>query len=465
MGRSKKGNSSRKDGEAFRIVQRSYEDKDYEIAPKSLLVPVSKTTGKINRVKKPTIIFGEDMPEDYSEKRNMLMVDNTVEDAIFEDEVEEEFDQDFIRQIMTGDGVEGFDEEIPQLEDDEYPRHDKSENRVIERQFDKMMAAFDMDEDIEQEDPRTHGALPAEQYAAAMEADMRDHAMEMMSMTSDVPLKHRNLLKSLRRLADEHRVFNRGPDGGEYRVVPDKDTRTMEEFLAFREGLKKITLELVQHGLVDEEGTVDEARLRQQILSAYTQGRSDEEDHCEIDTGTTIAGTGGEAKRRVVINLKSREDCETILTTYSNLYNHPNVITSKARQEKANLKKNLERSATCQVDAGRKSQVLTAEALKELGGKEDDDDHEEFEEEEEEVVVLQPSDLSHRPKDEDREEKKLRRQLVKQHQRERRADKKLVRKAYQEADTLRKTNAGLHQQNKATQSLSVVRGGIITSTK
>ncbi|CUG87046.1 Hypothetical protein, putative [Bodo saltans] len=152
---NKKNAAKRRAKVQFKVVQQSYEDKDYEDAPKPVLVPAGLADQRYKKRRKdhPAFVFAEDMPEDYTNKRNMHMADDTRPGDVnlFEDEVEEEFDETFIHDMMYGevdDDDDMFDDE-EDMEDEEYPEHDPAEmNRAIDKQYAKMMREFEVDEEI-----------------------------------------------------------------------------------------------------------------------------------------------------------------------------------------------------------------------------------------------------------------------------------------------------------------------------
>jgi len=102
---------------------------------------------------------------------------------------------------------------------------------------------------------------------------------------------------------------------------------------------------------------------------------------------------------------KPKWDCESVLSTYSNLYNHPAVI------KEAPSKK-------------RKAQLAKA-ALEQM---DDDSDSSEVSH----SVISGKSTSTVRPKGETAEERRIRKQAVKQERRERRAEKKANQFAFKE---------------------------------
>jgi hypothetical protein len=425
----------------YAVVHQSYEDKDTAEGVKQVLVPVSTKTHR--PLRKPVVRFGEDMDNEGAHRMNMQMVDDAVEDRIFEDEVEEDFDNVWIKQMMTGDGVE--EEEFEEMEDQQYPVH--TDKRPLERQFDRMMHDFEMDEDIEEEDPRAQGPLDIRDYAPALEQFVMDHA-DVSYNNPNEPIHQKGLMNQMRMFAAKNRVFDSNADG--HFVVAldaDKGKRMNGYFFEDKEGLKQITLQRIREGAID---TTD-------VLCR------DEEDEPMV---------------AVEVKAKDRVDCETVLTTYTNVYNHPTVIAGhnkkmkltmaaakRAKQQHAAEMASKEERHTdpAITSAGKKSPAMGpvkvvprvfAAAASPAAGEPDEDDL--FADLPDEALPTM-MDLSTRPKDETKEEKALRRALVKEMQRERRAEKKETRMAYREAGTTHAAIDAKQKLDKKTMSMSLVR--------
>ncbi|KAI0081128.1 LTV-domain-containing protein [Panus rudis PR-1116 ss-1] len=112
---------------------------------------------------------------------------------------------------------------------------------------------------------------------------------------------------------------------------------------------------------------------------------------------------------------KDRWDCETILTTYSNLENHPRLI--RARHERPVPKIRLDPKTGLpyvEDESPRRSQKSKANA-----------------EEEEEDLESHPARVTvARPKNESKEEKKMRKQAVKAERQARRVEKKITKEQF-----------------------------------
>lgn len=422
----------------FAVVQQSYEDPEAEDKPKPVLVPVSTKTHRPKRA----VQFMEDMDDDELDvhRLNMRMADDAVEDRIFDDEVEEDFDTDWIKQMMTGDGIIDSEEEYDEYEDDEYPHHE--ERRDIEKMFDRQMRDFDMDGDVQEDDPRAHGPLDVMDYAPALEQFMQDHAGASYFNPDDAA-HHRGLVNQVRGLSRAHRVYERTKEGGEFVVAldPDKGRRMAGFYAQDNQALKEETLQRIREG--------------------------------EIDT-TDVLYRDDKDEKLVPLDLprKERMDCETVLSQYTNVYNNPTVLAAGTKKIKLSLapakraKDDKARHADPQTGAG-KAKSPAMGPTKVTSGKAGAAPVEPAplqEPTEEELFADLPDealpsmmDLSTRPKDESKEEKKLRRALVKEMQRERRAEKKTTRTAYRAAGTAHQAVDAKQKQDKKIVPMSVVR--------
>ena len=409
-GRKGKGNQRPKAN--YKVVQQSYEDKDYEDKPKPVLVPVAVLERR--RRPKPLVRFTDEVPEDFTDRRNMLMDDDGLGEGIFGDEVEEDFDQDFIQQMMTGEGVEGEDEfDDEDLDDDELAekrrasRHQAAAFRANERQFARMMKEFNMDEDIDEEDPRVQGPLQVEAYAAALEQFVEDTAGTSW-MEEGGPIRHKGLLSQLRQMALENNIFDSNDGGLFYALLPDKGARVAKQFKEEHDALVELTKKQLEAGDID---TGDVLYKDQKEMEA-------EDGHDIIE---------------VKVPVHERMDCETVLSTYSTLYNRPNVIAAETKK----------------IQLKRPRPASKEELVEESSESEDGEDANPN------LEALR-YELSQRPKKETPEEKKARRQLVKQLQAERRQQKKALKGAYGEVATDEKKSRKMAQAARQTTQLSLV---------
>eukprot|EP00672_Neobodo_designis_P015769 CAMPEP_0174831380 /NCGR_PEP_ID=MMETSP1114-20130205/3058_1 /TAXON_ID=312471 /ORGANISM="Neobodo designis, Strain CCAP 1951/1" /LENGTH=477 /DNA_ID=CAMNT_0016065203 /DNA_START=48 /DNA_END=1482 /DNA_ORIENTATION=+ len=437
----------------FAVVQQSYEDPEAGDVPKPVLVPVNKAR---RPVKKPAVRFMEDMegPQGDQHRLNMRMADDTVEERIFDDEVEEEFESDWIKQMMTGDGIIDSDEEYDEFEDDDqYPQH--AERRAQERMFDRAMQDFDFDEDIEEEDPRVQGPLQVEDYAPALEEFVQEGA-GVSYAHPDEAYQRKGLMHKMSALARQHRVFDSNAEGHFITTLdPDKGRRIAVNFADDARALKAITLESIRRG--------------------------------EIDTTDVLYRDDKDVKLvPVQVPNRDRADCETALSTYTNVYNNPTVIA--AQTKKVKLSVNAARKAKEEASAARQAASKHSDPHAKTGGagkrspqagptkigaggvvpamaaaaSEDSDDdgagagpsgaadEQALWDELPDEALPTMMDLSERPKDESKEEKKLRRALVKEMQRERRAEKKNTKTAYKQAGAAHAATAERQKIDKKT---------------
>ncbi|KAH9949333.1 Low temperature viability protein-domain-containing protein [Amylocystis lapponica] len=111
---------------------------------------------------------------------------------------------------------------------------------------------------------------------------------------------------------------------------------------------------------------------------------------------------------------KDRWDCETILTTYSNLENHPRLI--RARGDKAIPKISLDPKTGLPIVDGQQSANMHHSAAS--SSSEDEDDSQSIR-----VTIA-------RPKGESKEDKKMRKQAVKAERQHRRSEKKVTKEQF-----------------------------------
>ncbi|XP_047505856.1 protein LTV1 homolog [Pieris napi] len=132
----------------------------------------------------------------------------------------------------------------------------------------------------------------------------------------------------------------------------------------------------------------------------------------------------------VEVDPKEKWDCETILSTYSNLYNHPKIIEEpkKSRKIKINPKTGIPEDTLIKDNKLTMKSLAKFNAINnEDSGNSDDDGRTNAE-----TVLSTLSVLSIRPKDEDPEEKKERKRLLKEYRKERRIEKKANKEAFKE---------------------------------
>ncbi|KAF8276030.1 hypothetical protein TcBrA4_0128830 [Trypanosoma cruzi] len=349
------------------------------------------------------------LPEEdaYMNRHNFLRAqdsedDEEDDDKLFADQEEVEFTDDFLREVVFGDGDEE-DEEVrsagggaksaTEHDGSVYVQHDVTK-RGLDRQFTQMMREFNVDarlNDAYTDDPRAHGALGVDQYMRALEEFVVERAG--VDYGTAEPRRNKGLIHQLQNMALSAGT-DMSPEGELYTttVLPDKQARFLEEFQREAEEIRQAARERMQRQQLDGP-----AKNFEDAVQATEQ---DDDDH-EVYV------------LREVEDKENRLDCETAVSAYSTYFNQPNVIRapSPGRRRRRH---------------GDFSAAAATETTKEDGKLEDED-----------VVSKRGTQLLAlaRHKGETREEKKMRQQLAKQVQRERRDKKRELKQAYKTLET------------------------------
>lgn len=120
-------------------------------------------------------------------------------------------------------------------------------------------------------------------------------------------------------------------------------------------------------------------------------------------------------------DLDAKWDCESILSTYSNIYNHPKLISERKTYDK------IELSSKTGIPKNTLGRGLIAAALKQL-----DLENEDARDDDMRSVASRISQISIRYKHETKEEKSARKAAVKEFRRERRVEKKANTQAFKD---------------------------------
>ncbi|GET90426.1 hypothetical protein, conserved [Leishmania tarentolae] len=302
------------------------------------------------------------------------------EERLFEDEVECEVTDDFLRQLVFGGGDggeggeceeddsdwDGLDEEDSEmwrlLTDDEkaaikaarrrgtarrrravdvadgeqrglsrthaadgteYPTHDTTQ-RALDRQFTEMMREFDADarlNDAYIDDPRTHGALPMDKYLTALEEFVANRAG--IDVETAEPHKNKGLIQQLKYLSHNAGAFDSDARGVYMTtVLPEKQQRFVEEFQKETEGIRRAA----------------RMRLATRNASAAVGSPLDQAAAPAPPPEEHDVTTEEDKEELIVMEVKSRADrldCETAISAYSTYYNQPNVIQAPRRSAHA----------------------------------------------------------------------------------------------------------------------------------
>ncbi|KAF7267305.1 hypothetical protein GWI33_019455 [Rhynchophorus ferrugineus] len=169
---------------------------------------------------------------------------------------------------------------------------------------------------------------------------------------------------------------------------------------------------------------LDNEKITNKILEQLEQGSDEEED----------------GMKYVEIAEKDKWDCETILSTYSNVYNHPKLITEPPSNK---IKIDKKTGVPKDVLGANK---LTTRALNQLNaqnGISDDPGTRSFTGQ---SVISQLSALSIRPKDETSEDRRERKKALKDYRKERRLEKKMNSDAFKE-EAKRQVKIAINNRN------------------
>lgn len=351
------------------------------------------------------------------------VMDSDLREALVNDEAFEEMDDDFMAQAATVDPNEdvadGFDYDahiaklmeaasgIPKVrgnltddedEDDDSEFDDDDEEfsdeeddadkeesqRVLDALFEKTMAEEYGDEDLgelEDDDPETRGEL-------VLEGDLlKEIVDDFVSVRQDM-------------LNDEGKVGNPFRTGNNLKQI-------LEECEAER------ALEEEENGTDLETDTLPEEdpEIERELQALYTRNAY------------------------LVAREQEQWDCETIVSTYSNLDNHPTLLTEEMPNKKKKKKAAAAAAAEKAAIAGDRSQiVLSRKTGMPLGVFESAPKKPEAAAKpSKEVLVVVKS------KDETKEEKKARKEAVKQLKTQRRAEKKQWKTAFKEEEQRQST--------------------------
>lgn len=146
-------------------------------------------------------------------------------------------------------------------------------------------------------------------------------------------------------------------------------------------------------------------------------------------------------------NNKKRWDCESILSTYSNIYNHPKLIEIPSKKRPSKIQINPKTGIPMNTLDGEQSGKLTMKSLAKLNTSEQESTNK-FGARSvcAESVFSTLSVLSIRPKDESAEEKRERKKLLKEYRGERRIEKKANQTAFKE-EKMRQNSIKINAQN------------------
>lgn len=147
-----------------------------------------------------------------------------------------------------------------------------------------------------------------------------------------------------------------------------------------------------------------------------------------------------EEVKYIEVEEKEKWDCETILSTYSNLYNHPKLI-----KEPPNNKIKIDKRTGIPKNV-LDSDKLTTKALNQFNEQNVTFESSGPKSHAGQSIISQISTLSMRPKNESPEERKDRKKALKEYRKERRIEKKINTQAFKE-EAIRQTKVAINNKN------------------
>lgn len=368
----------KKTSRTFQLCHKNYDDVTYEDEK-------SKGTLALRRVGGRTVLNEPNFEREWGivPTYNMLEVDDTVDtmesdaNCMFRDAEWGAFDQDWIRVMCE----KPEDESTAVLDMTRYPCHDPAlATSHLDQVYARQMEDFDLDYDLDQEDERLQGPLPIEAYEAALD--------EWIDETKKVNF--------LDRWEGEDREIGADRSGGVRFLMP-----TILREHAFHEDAQGVYLTVLQSRkhqspFVDYHRERKAAlRLTRERVAMYPEAVACEE---FMDEEAVLEEMFPDRPPEVW-------DCETILTTYSNLENHPELIKDEPlRKIKLSAKTGLPRAP-----------------LPPSAAKDSDDSDDDLAER---VSLLTSTTSMGRPRDETSCEKRERKKLIKAGKQLRREQKK-----------------------------------------
>jgi len=362
---------------------------------------------KTNQKKKVTFQLPEEaLPSKYEEEvglmnredSDILTANPYVREVLYSlddpNAIDENMEDDFVMQLNAepGSDEEEFDMEAAMYGSEEEEDDDDDEWAAV-RKFKKAQKSEqqEYDDDEDDEDDRRTGLTGFSMSSSAMFRN-----------------KHLTLLDDrFERVINQYDDDNIGeldPEAPNVRGniddndLPDHYDRLFDEFLDSKDVLGKKVIDKFAGGIPSEQI----AELREELKTKeFDILKYEEEQRNKKEKVQMIERELSKNEKRE----KNNWDCETIITTYTNIYNHPKMIKDDT------VKK---------IHVTRKGLPIIEKEVSE----------EEEEEEEEEEYEVRENKGAARNKKETKEEKKARKAMVKNAKKERREAKKATKKAF-----------------------------------
>ncbi|XP_063369649.1 protein LTV1 homolog [Cydia amplana] len=313
------------------------------------------------------------------------------EDFDFEDP-ENELEDNFIELAMA-DGGDGSDGE-------EYEEDGEGDDSMADDSDQAFASDLDSDDDSNPQDEDINtGRMPA--WDRAEQHDTRSR-FSQYSMSSSVIRRSQGLTL----LDDRFEKMFAEYDDTELGAL---DCEEIEGFMPESHAM-----------LLQAAEEFEESRRRQQL--------DKEREVARIHRLQEIEEESEEELETVEVPGEEKWDCETILSTYSNLYNHPKIIEEPRKPGKIRINPKTGIPADVLGSENR----LTVKSLAKFNALQHTGDDDDDAETNADTVLSTLSVLSLRPKDEAPEEKRERKRLLKEYRKERRVEKKANKEAFKE---------------------------------
>ncbi|GAA5990973.1 hypothetical protein JCM5350_001833 [Sporobolomyces pararoseus] len=285
--------------------------------------------------------------------------------------------------------------------------------RTLDDRFDQIEKMYDESDDDSwgggSEDESENGG--GGEFHGPQREDLEQIMDEFLSRYEVIGGKMRQQLKPL---------VSEDPTSKEYEGLdPEEATRR-----ANASKLDRIRASLANLDLEDGQDDEIEQRRREKERILKIVERQEKEEERRIKKGL-----GRETPKVDILEDRRRDrwDCETVLSTYSNLSNHPRLLRIRDNKLKA------PKPAQIKLDPKTgfplvNGQLVTGKDDTIMEENENDQEEEEDEEEMEEYI---PKETIKRPRGETAEEKKARKQQVKNERQSRRTEKKQTKESFE----------------------------------
>ncbi|XP_049879994.1 protein LTV1 homolog [Pectinophora gossypiella] len=369
--------------------------------------PVEQTETESNLAAKlqlPSSVFASEVEEDVgllnkaASQGLCLNLDPEVVAALDEDfdfeDPDNQLEDNFI-ELAMGEGSG----------DNEYDEEDDADDGSMSGDDDSDKAfASDLDSDDDDDSQEDHGRRPKMPSWDPHDKDDTKSRFSQYSMSSSVIRRNEGLTLLDNRF---EKMF------AEY-----DDTEVGALDLEEIEGFMPETHDMLLRAAEEFEESRRKYQLDKEKEIARIRQLEEIEEESEDDLVT------------VEVDPKEKWDCETILSTYSNLYNHPKLIEEPKRPKKIQINP----KSGIPKDVLGKDNKLTMKSLAKFNAMQDqqEGDSDEDGRTNAESILSTLSVLSIRPKDESPEEKKERKRLLKEYRKERRVEKKANKEAFKE---------------------------------